>query len=82
MNKKKILKQRRFCLEDMPISKTKNSMKKKLKTLDPDKYFKNAKLVRKGLLQALEDNDPAAFIEILDAYLEVNHPLKEEKICQ
>jgi len=47
-------------------------MKKKLKTLDPDKYFKDSKLVGKGLLQALEENDPDAFIEILDAYLEVN----------
>lgn len=52
--------------------KQKKKMKKKLKTLDPEKYFKNTKLVGKGLLKALEDNDKEAFIEILDAYLKIN----------
>ncbi|MFW9878439.1 MAG: DNA-binding protein [Candidatus Thorarchaeota archaeon] len=72
MNKKKTSKKHIFSLKDMPIKKTKKKMKSKLKTLDPDKYFKDTKLVGKGLLQALEDNDPDAFIEILDAYLRVN----------
>ncbi|NGX30219.1 MAG: hypothetical protein K940chlam4_01063 [Candidatus Anoxychlamydiales bacterium] len=72
MNKKKTSKKRGFSLEDMPIKKTKKKMKTKLKTLDPNKYFKNEQLVGKGLLKALEDNDPEAFIEILDAYLKVN----------
>jgi probable addiction module antidote protein len=56
----------------MPIKKTKRHMKKKIKTFDPDRYFKNAELVGKSLLQALEDNEPEVFIEILDAYLKVN----------
>jgi len=72
MSKKKISKKHTFSLKDMPIKKTKKKMKKNLKTLDPDKYFKDTKLVGKGLLQALEDNDPEAFIEILDAYLLIN----------
>ena len=72
MNKKKISKKHIFSLKNMPIKKTKKKIKQKLKTLNTDKYFKDTNLVGKGLLQALEDNDPDAFIEILDAYLKVN----------
>ncbi len=70
MNKKRISKKRGLSLQNIPIKKPKK--KTKLKTLDPNRYFKNEQLVGKGLLKALEDNDPEAFIEILDAYLKVN----------
>jgi len=44
----------------------------KLYNHDPKRGFKNRQLVSIALLQALENNDPEAFVEILDGYLQVN----------
>jgi probable addiction module antidote protein len=38
----------------------------------PQAFFKSHKKVAEALLQSLEDNDAGAFLEILDAYLQVN----------
>lgn len=39
---------------------------------DPAKSFKDRKRVGLALLECLEENDPESFVEILDAYLQVN----------
>ena len=70
MTKKKISKKQKFCLNDMPIVKS----KKNTPSLDhkPSAFFKSHEKVAEALLQSLEENDADAFLEILDAYLKVN----------
>ena len=70
MTKKKTSKKQSFCFEDMPALKPKKGIK--LKKSRAVEYFKDPKEVGYALLQCLENNDPDAFIEILDAYLGVN----------
>ena len=70
MSKPKTSKKRGFCINDIPISKL--NLKAKWIKVDPAKYFKNRKEVAMALLQCLEDNDPEAFVEILDTYLHIN----------
>lgn len=70
MTKKKILKKRKLCLDDMPIIKSKKNSK--LRDHNPDAFFKRHEKVAEALLQSLEENDSAAFLEILNAYLYVN----------
>jgi DNA-binding phage protein len=70
MDKSKISKKQKFSFNTMPAIGQNN----KIKTLkhDPKRGFKNRQLVSIALLQALENNDPEAFVEILDGYLQVN----------
>ena len=70
MHKSKTSKKRGFCIDDIPVSG--KSLKYKGSSVSPEKHFKNRKEVAIALLQCLEDNDPESFVEILDAYLEVN----------
>ena len=71
MPKKKTSKKPNFCFKSMQTAKA----KKRTGVLkhDPSKSFKNRKEVAVSLFLCLEENDPESFIEILDAYLEVNH---------
>ena len=70
MRKKKTSKKQGFCIDDIPISKTRKGAK--LKTYDPSEYFGNPDKVGRALLECLESNDSESFIDILDAYLMVN----------
>lgn len=70
MHKKKTSKKRGFFLEDMPILEPQK--KAKLKKYDPSQFFKDFDRVGIALLESLVQNDTEAFIEILDAYLQVN----------
>jgi DNA-binding phage protein len=65
-----ILKKQPFCLENMPILKNKKGDQPI--SHRPQAFFKSHKKVAEALLQSLEDNDAGAFLEILDAYLQVN----------
>ncbi len=70
MLKRKTSKKRGFSLEDMPIMKV--TKKIKLEKHNPDRFFKDFDKVSAALLESLIQNDTEAFIEILDAYLQVN----------
>jgi probable addiction module antidote protein len=70
MVKKKASKKQRFCLNNMPISKSKktpHSLKH-----DPKNFFKSHEKVALALLTSLEEGDPKAFLEILNIYLDAN----------
>lgn len=54
----------------MPILK--NKKEDRSITHRPQAFFKSHKKVAEALLQSLEANDAGAFLEILDAYLQVN----------
>lgn len=54
----------------MPITKIKKDVK--LHKSNPSSEFKDRKRVGLALLECLENNDPEAFVEVLDAYLHVN----------
>ena len=77
MTKKKTSKKQGFCFEDMPSLKKKKGVK--FKKSQAVEYFKNPKEVGYALLQCLEENDPEAFMEILDAYLDVNRTQTAKK---
>lgn len=70
MPKKKTSKKQSFCFKSMQLANT----KKRAGVLkhDPSKSFKNRKEIAISLFLCLEENDPESFIEILDAYLDVN----------
>ena len=68
MPKKKTSKKPNFSFSAMSPS----SPKKGLSKHNPTKAFKNRKEVAIALFLCLEENDPESFIEILDAYLDVN----------
>lgn len=70
MAKRKISKKQKFCLDDMPIIKS----KKRTPNLQhkPSDFFQSHEKVAEALLRSLEENDAGAFLEILDAYLRVN----------
>ena len=70
MLKKKTSKKRHFCLNTMPISKSKKTPH--LLKHDPRNFFKAHKKVAIALLTSLEEGDPKAFLEILNAYLDAN----------
>src|SRR5262249_6342955 len=70
MTKKETSRKQLFCLESMPILKSKKS--KSSSTHRPQAFFRSHRKVAEALLQSLEDNDAGAFLEILDAYLQVN----------
>jgi DNA-binding phage protein len=77
MNKKKISKKRAFSLNDLqPIKLHDESIFEKSTA---QKSFKNKAEVAKILFECLEDNDTESFIEILDAYLDVNRTQIAEK---
>lgn len=70
MPKKKTSKKQSFCFDDMPnlgISKKHKGTK-----IHSPRAFKNKKEVALALFLCLERDAPEAFIEILDAYLDVN----------
>lgn len=54
----------------MPIIKSKRHPK--LRDHDPTAFFKCHEKVARALLQSLEENDAAAFLEILNTYLYIN----------
>ena len=70
MTKKKTLKKQKFCLDAMPIVKSKASAK--LREHDPSEFFKRHEKVAEALLNSLEENDAPAFLEILNTYLYIN----------
>ena len=63
-------KKQKFCLDDMPIVKSKKHSK--IRDHDPTEFFKRHEKVAEALLQCLEENDVDAFLEILDTYLRIN----------
>jgi probable addiction module antidote protein len=70
MVKKKTSRKQPFCLNNMPISKSKNTpLLLKHNTRD---FFKAHQKVALALLSSLEEGDPKAFLEILNAYLDAN----------
>ncbi len=70
MRKSKTLKKQKFCFEDMPeLGKSKST---KIRKHSPVTSFKDRASVSIALLQCLENGDPEGFVEILDAYLNVN----------
>ena len=60
----------KFCLGDMPIFSRRQSFKEK--AYRPDSFFQSHNRVAEALLACLEDNDVDAYLEILDAYLQIN----------
>jgi probable addiction module antidote protein len=70
MLKRKTSKERGFSLKDMPTLQL--NKKTKLQRHNPKSFFKHFDKVAAALLESLVQNDTEAFIEILDAYLEVN----------
>jgi DNA-binding phage protein len=70
MLKRKISKKRGFSLDDMPTFKV--HKKAKLQKHNSKSFFKDFDKVGTALLESLIENDTEAFIEILDAYLQVN----------
>ena len=70
MPKKKTSKKQEFCFENMPNLGT--NKKYKGTKVQSSKAFKNKKEVALALFLCLERDDPEAFIEILDTYLDVN----------
>src|ERR1700679_1267951 len=70
MVKKKISKKQRFCLNNMPISKSRKTPH--LLKHDPRNFFKSHEKVAIALLTSLEEGDPEAFLEILNVYLDAN----------
>lgn len=70
MPKKKTSKKPDFCFKSMESNKLKKGKKGVIH--HPERSFKNRKEVAVALFMCLEDNDPESFIEILDAYLDVN----------
>lgn len=70
MTKKATSKKQKFSLESMPILKNKKGASPSRHR--PQTFFRSHKRVAEALLQSLEENDAGAFLEILDAYLQVN----------
>src|SRR5256885_1090136 len=70
MNKKKILKKQEFSLKDMKIIKLHDESK--FSRANPEDSFKDKDKVAKVLLECLIENDTETFMEVLDAYLDVN----------
>lgn len=70
MTRKKILKKQKFCLDAMPIVKSRAGAK--LRDHDPSEFFKRHEKVAEALLNSLEENDAPAFLEILNTYLYIN----------
>ena len=68
MPKKKTSKKLGSYLDDIPVLST----KLKGKTVSPKRAFKNKKEVALALFLCLEKNDTESFVEILEAYLDVN----------
>lgn len=69
MIKKKTSKKQKFSLKNIQQADIKE---KAFKELNPEEYFKDPSNVAIALLQALQDNDIEAYLEILDSYLRVN----------
>lgn len=70
MNKKETLKKQELTLNDIPRVKIVKS--NDIQRVNPKEFFMDSAKVGEALLQALTDNDPEAFLEILDTYLDVN----------
>jgi probable addiction module antidote protein len=70
MTKKKTSKKQSFCLDNIPIVRSKKDSTSSIHK--PSSFFKSHEKVAEALLQSLEENDAEAFLEILDAYLKVN----------
>ena len=72
MTKKKISKQLGLTLDDIVRVDLDEAKLQQLPDVKPEKFFKDHARVGSALLQCLIDNDPQAFIEILDSYLSIN----------
>jgi len=59
-------------LANIPKVTLDNKKLKGLQEVNPDAFFSDTAQVGEALLQCLIDNDPQAFMEILDSYLRVN----------
>ena len=70
MIRKKILKKRKHSIKSMHTKKEKKTQR--LKDHDSSLFFKNHAKVAEALLQSLEENDSAAFLEIINTYIYVN----------
>ena len=70
MLKRKTSKKRGFSLDGMLTLKA--SKKARLQNHDSESFFRDFDKVGTALLESLVQNDTEAFIEILDAYLQVN----------
>jgi len=70
MIRKKILKKRKHSIKS--IRTKKENKTQRLKDHDPSLFFKNHAKVAEALLQSLEENDSAAFLEIINTYIYVN----------
>ena len=70
MAKKQTSKRQRFCLEHMPISRSKKTPH--VLKHEPRDFFKSHEKVALALLTSLEEGDHEAFLEILDIYLKAN----------
>lgn len=70
MLKRKRSKKHGFSLDDMPALKV--DKKARLQAYHPNRFFKDLDKVGSALLESLVQNDTEAFIEILDAYLQIN----------
>ena len=68
MSKKKISKNQELTFNDIPRIKLDNKKLKELKEVKPEAFFADSSRVGEALLQCLIDNDPQAFMEILDSY--------------
>ncbi|MGC2595207.1 MAG: hypothetical protein WA347_02880 [Rhabdochlamydiaceae bacterium] len=82
MAKKKTSKKQGFCLENMPIVKSKKTPH--LLKHNPSDFFKSHEKVALALLTSLEEGDPGAFLEILNVYLSANRTKisKETKLSR
>lgn len=67
MTRKATAKKQPFCLESMPILKSKKGFSRH----HPQAFFKSYKKVAEALLQSLKENDAGAFREILNTYLQI-----------
>lgn len=79
MTKKEILNEQKICFESMTPVNLKEELVKGVDYFDHDSssFFKNTKDVVETLLACLLENDQESFIEVLEAYLEVNKGLQE-----
>lgn len=76
MPKKKTLQKQNLLLRDIPRVSIKHN---DLEEVNPSNFFKDPSKVALALFQALIENDTKAFIDILDAYLDVNRTVVAKK---
>ncbi len=68
MTKKKTLKKREECFNDIPIVKP--SKQVKVKKFDPEEKLRDKNFVAQALFDALSEGDEEAALEIINAYVQ------------